>query len=242
MRYSRHVFVLLLFYLGCCIGSFLECMVERHLNKDSFYGVHSICLNCKEELGFLDLWPLFSFLYLKGRCRYCHTKLPRKLFYMELWSGVILLFCYLRFGIDMEFFYHLLFSYGLFLIARIDFETYRILNRLLLFELFLICCKNHYLYQLPFQKRDILVGGSIFLILYGIRYAYWKMYGIQGMGFGDLKLLFVLGCYLSYPRILYCVLVSCLFGILFCMQKKSTKIPFAPSLCLATFLCTICSI
>ena len=86
--------LLILFILGVCIGSFLGVLVDRIPFGKSFLAGRSHCDYCKQKLSFLDLIPLLSFAFLKGKCRYCHRRLS--IFYpaIELMTGILFVFTY----------------------------------------------------------------------------------------------------------------------------------------------------
>lgn len=67
---------------GLCVGSFLNVVINRLRNKESFFG-RSKCPKCSHKLSFFDLVPLFSFLTLKGKCRYCKEKISWQYFLVE---------------------------------------------------------------------------------------------------------------------------------------------------------------
>lgn len=77
------------FFLGTIIGSFAKAMADRSLSDKSFFG-RSHCDKCKTALGVLDLFPLFSFLFLKGRCRHCHKPIGKEYFLAELFAGLVI--------------------------------------------------------------------------------------------------------------------------------------------------------
>ena len=72
------------FILGLFIGSFLNCIVLRVYDKKSFVKGKSMCPHCGHKLETLDLVPVFSYIFLKGRCRYCKEKISRQYLYAEL--------------------------------------------------------------------------------------------------------------------------------------------------------------
>ena len=76
------------FFLGCCLGSFADCLAMRLLSGESAFAGRSHCDSCGHVLGAPDLVPLFSWLFLKGRCRYCGAKVPAECFFTELLAGI----------------------------------------------------------------------------------------------------------------------------------------------------------
>ena len=79
---------LIIFIMGITVGSFLTLATYRiPLNQDITHK-RSYCPKCNHRLEFLDMIPLFSYIFLNGRCRYCHVKISPRYFIIELLSGV----------------------------------------------------------------------------------------------------------------------------------------------------------
>src|SRR4030081_3703588 len=86
-------FSLLGFVLGTVLGSFALALAERSLNEKSFLG-RSYCPECKKTLRWYDLFPIFSYLSLKGKCRYCHKKIPIEFPLVELIMGILIAYLF----------------------------------------------------------------------------------------------------------------------------------------------------
>ena len=86
--------IFFIFILGLFFGSFLNVLADRLPNSKSILG-RSSCEFCRKELSWIDLIPILSFMTLKGRCRYCHKKLPLAYPLSELFTGVIFALTYL---------------------------------------------------------------------------------------------------------------------------------------------------
>ena len=81
------------FLLGIILGSLIGALVDRSLKDKSFWG-RSYCVSCKKHLQWYDLFPVFSFLIYKGKCRYCSKPIPREIFFTEVLSGVLISFLF----------------------------------------------------------------------------------------------------------------------------------------------------
>ena len=77
------------FIFGICLGSLTKVIADRSLNNRSFWG-RSYCEKCKKQLAWYDLFPVFSYLLLRGRCRYCRTKLSIEYPLIELLTGFLI--------------------------------------------------------------------------------------------------------------------------------------------------------
>ena len=131
--------LLIIFIIGCFFGSFFTLAVYRIPKKEDILIKHSYCPNCNHKLGFLDLFPIFSYLFLRGKCRYCKNKIRARYFILELLSGItfLLLAISMKFNINNFNYIHLFFTFiyiaVLFIIAGIDKEYVKIERSVLLF-------------------------------------------------------------------------------------------------------------
>ena len=85
----------LMFMSGACMGSFAHCAAARIVRKEDWIGGRSRCEVCGHALSFPDLIPVFSYLFLKGRCRYCHTRIPLSLPAAEVTGGILSVLLYI---------------------------------------------------------------------------------------------------------------------------------------------------
>ena len=89
---------LLVFVFGLCIGSFLNCVIYR-LEAKKGLGGRSFCPKCKKELAWQDLIPVFSFLFLKGKCRNCKQKISIQYPFVELATGIVFLLVFYKLAV-----------------------------------------------------------------------------------------------------------------------------------------------
>jgi len=89
-----YILAITVFLLGLSIGSFLNVLINRLKNKKSILG-RSECENCNHQLALLDLIPIFSFLFLKGKCRYCNKKISLQYIFVELITGILFVFAFI---------------------------------------------------------------------------------------------------------------------------------------------------
>ena len=219
--------------LGLCMGSFLNCLALRLAKGESMMG-RSHCFSCAHELSGADLVPLFSYLFLRGRCRYCHAKIPLRYPMTELCCAVLYVSLLYRFDFTWELAeFTLLFSV-LFCASLADLEAYIIPDVLVLAG---ILFRVPFLFLSPAPGRaalSALLGGfSVALPLLGVVLIAEKVMKKEAMGGGDLKLLFMTGLYFDWKVNLFALLCACLFGIVFGTvsgKGKGKLIPFGPSI------------
>ena len=83
------IFYLILFSIGIMFGSFYTLAVYRIPKKQDILYTRSYCPNCNHKLSFLDLIPVFSYIFLRGKCRHCGEKIRARYLVLELMSGAV---------------------------------------------------------------------------------------------------------------------------------------------------------
>lgn len=224
----------LIFALGACMGSFLNCMAWRIVHGESILRGRSHCDICGHVLGARDLFPIVSFLLSRGKCRYCGAKLSARHVFAEVLSGAVYLLILLTFDISLQALEMLLFATILLGCAFADLEGYIVPDRFILAG---IAVRAVFLVISPDAWVDALlggfaVGGGLLLLVL----LYEKLRKIDAMGGGDIKLLFMTGLYLGWAKNLLCLLLACIFGILFALiaqkraQSEEAFFPWAPAI------------
>ena len=94
--------IIISFIFGTVFGSFMNCLSWRYVNHESVLKGRSHCAVCGHELGAADLVPVFSFIFLKGRCRYCHEKISPRYVIVELITGLLFAVTAVRFGVGFD--------------------------------------------------------------------------------------------------------------------------------------------
>ena len=241
-------YLILLFILGLIFGSYLNVVIYRGSVKKSFVG-RSKCTTCGEELKWLDLVPIVSFILSKAKCQYCSENISFRYPVVEILSGLIFIIPIL-FGFNL--FDGLLFiitSYLLLGISVYDILHYELLDDL--FNLLLLLVVIYVLFQ-------IIYLGTYLPILFGFMLAlpYFLIAFLskeKAMGMGDAWIAFPTGALLgSYLEVFSVFLLSFWNGLLVIMiiyifqslKGKSnlglkTQVPFLPFISLAYVITTI---
>ena len=245
-------FALLFAFLGMFIGSFLNVVVARVNTKKSPMQGRSECPNCAHTLEAMDLMPVLSFVFLQGRCRYCHQPISWQYPLVEL--GTAALFGFIGFyylnlnnGV-LEVFDVLLLASVLFVFSTLIFiVVYDFLHRIILDTSLLFLSTGVVLFHL----FNFLVEGSIDAVSIlgagaGACLAFYVLFSVsQGrwMGGGDVKFVFLMGLLLGFPNILAGLLIAFVSGavigvLLVGLARKKMKdwVPFAPFLILGLFV------
>ena len=114
--------------IGIAIGSFLNVCIDRLPTRKSLVSPPSHCDACQRRLGLLDLVPILSYLILRGRCRYCGTRIPIRVLLVEFLAGLIFFLAFWRFGLSAQFGVTVFWCCVFLVIIFIDWEHKLILN------------------------------------------------------------------------------------------------------------------
>lgn len=227
------------FLLGAIFGSFLNCVAVRIVNKESVVKGRSHCMSCGHTLGVLDLIPLFSWIFLRGKCRYCKAKVPVRYFLAELFMAIMTALCLLQFDLTFLALRNFILLCCLFALSMVDIDSMIIPN------VFIIIPIGAWAAYIPLAEkpliylRDGLIAGAVYGVgLLLISLLMDKLLKKESLGGGDIKLFFVMGLYLGLINGLLALLASCVFGLIFVLaaKKKNQPFPFGPAISLSTWL------
>lgn len=226
--------------LGITIGSFLNVCADRLPEKKSLAFPPSHCDACQRRLTALDMVPVFSYLWLRGRCRYCGARIPLRVPLVEFATGAVFAFLLWRFGLTWEFGLYAVYSCVLLLLAVIDLEKGLILNAIVYPAAAVALLIGFFVPAFAIYKG--ILGGAIgFTILFLVVLVFRG-----GMGWGDVKMAGLIGLMTGFPDVFPALLSGIFAGgiaaiVLLLMRRKSRKdaIPFGPFLALGSFLALI---
>jgi leader peptidase (prepilin peptidase)/N-methyltransferase len=230
--------------LGLAVGSFLNVCIDRLPRNESIVNPPSHCPACQQKLTFKDLIPVFSYLRLRGRCRYCQAAIPRRLFWVEFATGLIFALLCWHYGLSVELgvmaFYACLFI----IIFVIDLEYGLILNKVvypsMVVALLLALLPQPWLTQMIISGiANAALGGAIgfgiFLLI--------AIASRGGMGWGDVKLAALIGLATGFPLVFLSIIMGAILGgivavVLVVAKKRNRRqtIPFGPFLALAAMV------
>ena len=231
--------------LGMATGSFLNVLIDRLPAGKSVIFPPSHCPSCQRRLSARDLVPVFSYLWLRGRCRYCQTRIPGRLLWVEIGTGAIFAYLYGRFGLSPELaviaFYFCLFI----VLTAIDLEHGLILNRLVypgIVVALAISAISEFLPRLEEFVPGIAsaaAGGATGLGLFLLIIIVSR----GGMGWGDVKMAALIGLVTGFPLVFVALFLAVVLGgliawmlLLFRIRGRKQSIPFAPFLSLGAML------
>jgi leader peptidase (prepilin peptidase)/N-methyltransferase len=230
--------IIWLFLVGLAVGSFLNVLIDRLPKNKSIVG-RSRCDFCHKKLKTKDLVPIFSFVFLSGRCRYCRKRLSWQYPLVELLTGITFVLSWLYLPVtepSVKIVYLGLFS-SLIVIFFADWK-YRVIPDQTQIILFVFVLAIIY-FKGVFDPLSLLVRlADGILVMLPILLLYLVTQG-KGMGFADVKLAFIIGFFLQTVAGLYAIYfgfvtgaVLGIFMIFFRKKKLRDVIAFGPFLAL----------
>ncbi|WP_342577129.1 prepilin peptidase [Psychrobacillus sp. FSL K6-2843] len=231
------VIAVLIFVYGLIFGSFYNVVGLRVPKGESIVRPPSHCTICNRNLTAKDLVPVFSYVFLKGKCRGCGTKIHWVYPVIELSTGLFFTFAYIQLGFTWELLVALLFISLLIIITVSDIAYMLIPDKILLFFLIPLVIGRFFSPLTPWW--DSIVGAVIgFGILFLI-----AIVSKGGMGGGDIKLFFVIGLVLGTTPTLVTLFLASIIGTVvgvitlrISKQGRKTPIPFGPSIAVAAII------
>ena len=228
----------LIFIFGLAVGSFLNCLIYRSVTNQSIWPGRSFCPHCHHQLVWRDLIPVFSFLFLKGRCQYCGQKISWQYPLVEIATGgMFLLIFNSQLPIAncqslLTISYWLLIISLLIVIFVCDLRYYLIPDKIIypaigLTFLYQLIVNYQFFVSLIFSA---LAAAGFFGLLFLLSRGRW-------LGWADVKLVFLIGLLLGWPKILIGLFLAFFLGALvgsglMITGRKNLKseLPFAPFL------------
>jgi leader peptidase (prepilin peptidase)/N-methyltransferase len=235
------ILIVIFILLGITVASFLNVCIDRLPTNESLLFPASHCASCHRRLAKKDLIPVFSYLWLHGRCRYCQASIPRRILWVEIGTGALFGYLYWHYGLSIELavtaFYCCLFI----VLMVIDWEHGLILNKISYPAIAVALLISTFLSQsetVP-EIKQAAIGGGIGLVLFLLI----ALFARGGMGWGDVKLAALIGIVTGFPLVFVALLMGIILGGLVAIlllalkiKKRKEAIPFAPFLSLATIV------
>ena len=233
------------FIFGVLFGSFLNVLIIRlPLNKD-FVKARSACTKCNQTINWYHNIPIFSYLFLKGKCSYCGEKISIQYLIVEVLTGVLTLALFIKLGIGKEFLYALIFVYTLIVLSFIDFKYKAVPDYLLLIALifsFFVTSYN----LIDALKYAFIISGAFVLLNFVVTFYIQNIKAKitkdeslktqEALGEGDIPILASIGAILGIKGAFIAIFLASIFAIIpsiyFIIKKKDIQTPFIPYLVL----------
>ena len=255
---EQGIFGLLALVAGASVGSFVNVVADRLPAGGSLVTPRSFCDACKRPLASLDMVPVISYLWLRGKCRHCGAEIPARVMLVELTNGVLFALIYARYGFGAEFIVLGVAVSLLLAVAIIDLEHHLILNRIVFPGMAVLVLLAPFWTELGLSRpllgsysmiasfgSSLVAGAGFFLLFWSIIWVYFLLGrakgGVYGMGEGDVKLAGLIGLLVGYPNVLVALWISVVsagvvVGVLWALRRKTLTdgIPYGPFMSLGT--------
>ena len=225
-----------IFWIGACIGSFLNVCIFRIPEKRSVVFPGSACPDCGHTLSWWENIPLMSYLILRARCRECGSRISVQYPVVECVNGLFYLLFWLKFGLGIPMVVYCIFFSALFVVTLIDLEHYIIPDAISVYGIPAGFAASFFLPQITWLDSlfGILLGGGI---LYLVAWGYYFFTKREGMGGGDIKLLAMIGAFLGWQAVPAVIFFSAAAGSLlgiammvFNRKGRHYALPYGPFL------------
>ena len=236
--------IILFAILGLAVGSFLNVCIDRLPQNKSIVFPPSHCEACQHKLAAKDLIPVFSYLRLRGRCRYCQASVPRRLFWVELATALIFALLCWHYGLSAELGVTIFYACLFIVIFVVDLEQGLILNKVVYPGMVVALLLA--LLPRPWLTQWIVTGIANAAIGGAIGFALFLLIAIAsrgGMGWGDVKLAALIGLATGFPLVFFSIIMGAILGGIVALalviakkRKRRQTIPFGPFLAVAAMI------
>ncbi len=229
-------FLVISFILGAVMGSALNCLAYRLAHGKKWEKGRSACVECGHTLGVLDLVPIFSYIFLGGRCRWCKSKISPRYLVTELVLAFSFALITLFSGLSYNTLSALVLAACLLALSLVDLDVQIIPDRFIIIpiiaRLIVLFLEGGFMGLLKGFIPAFIFGGALLVISLVMD----KLLKKEAMGGGDIKLMFALGLYFDIPECLLLLLIACIAGLILAAilkTKKGEGFPFGPALSMA---------
>jgi len=235
-----YILYIFIFIFGLIIGSFLNAVIWRLYKEESILTkTRSYCIKCRHKLGIRDLVPLFSFVFLRGKCRFCRKKISWQYPLVELTTGILFLLIFIKYWsgcltdwqVSLQIISGWVFISFLIVIFVYDLKYYLILDKITVPAMILAVILNLIL-GIVWWKLLLaaIIGGGLFWFQYVISKGKW-------VGGGDIRLGILMGLMLAWPQIItalfFAYVTGAIIGVGLILSKRKTMKSAVP---MGTFL------
>lgn len=227
---------------GAVWGSFADCAVSRWAAGGRMFAGRSRCASCGHILSVLDLIPVFSWLFRRGKCKYCGERIPAECLAAELAGALGFVSAGLRFGPVLA-----LGQWAVWCALLLCLSLTDVAKRVIPDGFLLALAANRLIWFFVLDEGfdeilDMFRACFVPMMLLALVLLAEQIVDREVMGGGDIKLLLVLALYLTWAQLLLALLAGCLTGLVWSAlagHKRGTAVPFGPFLAVGSVL-TVC--
>jgi prepilin signal peptidase PulO-like enzyme (type II secretory pathway) len=209
MMYADFILWIGAFIMGTVLGSFSGALIHRlHFDKPGLWTGRSQCPECHKTLQWWNLIPLISYIFQKGKCAYCHKKIPFVYFLLELIFGILFLIFVQKFGSTYEVIPLLIAVWSLLVLFFYDYLYLEVDLRIVI-PAIALAFGWIFFKEKPFDFYLIggLIGGGFYAVQYFASKGKW-------VGAGDIYFGVLLGLLLGWPLLLLCLFMAYIIGVI----------------------------
>ena len=231
------MYLALFFVLGLIFGSFYTNLGIRLCKKESIIGPASHCDNCNHKLKFYELIPVFSYVFLKGKCSNCKKSIDIIYPVLELFTALLFMLAFYVFGFDLKLMIALILSSLFVITVATDLNYYIIPDSVLVVTGILIFIYN--ILDKGFKDASIYIihGAIMFIFMYALMLVGNALFKKESLGGGDIKLVGVLSMIfpvmLSFVSLTLAAFIALAPAIYLSVKKKDNIVPFGPFIIIA---------
>jgi leader peptidase (prepilin peptidase)/N-methyltransferase len=207
--------------LGVSVGSFLNVCIDRLPQKRSLFFPGSACDECRRKLSTKDMVPVVSYLWLRGKCRYCGAKIPLRVLMVEVLTGLLFFLAFWQFGLSAEFAITAFWCSIFLVIMFIDWEQKLILNKitypsaiiaLVILSIDSIINEPIFFPERVYYPTPAILSGVISAFVLLVIFLFIIIIRPGSMGMGDAKLVALIGLITGFPLVIFGMLIGVLIG------------------------------
>ncbi len=235
----NYLIIILLFILGSVFGSFLGCMGYRIPNKIKTTHPSSFCENCKNKLKWYMNIPIISYIFLGGKCHYCHKPIGFIYFLSEVLCGILFVVNYLIYGFSMNFFVGIVLTCILIVTIVSDFKYYYISDRVIILGIISLLIILFIFETKTYVFKSIIYAVIMFGVMYLIKLIGNLIFKRESLGDGDIKLMGVIGLALGLINSFVTLFIGSIIGLIYSMfniKNEEGIIPFGPFLLIGSLI------
>lgn len=229
----------IMFIIGTVLGSFYLVIGKRLPKGEDAFFSRSKCDKCNHVLAWYDLIPIFSYIFLKGKCRYCHKKISMVNIIIEISTGILFALCY-HFFTGYMLYALLVLASLMILIFITDFYYYIILDSPLIISSVLLFILKFIYFGYKEALISLVSGVALFLIMYLIKIIGDFAFKKESLGGGDIKLSFVIGYALNFKLSLISLVLASFLALPYSVAslklQKNNEVAFGPFLVSSLFI------
>ncbi len=234
------IIIILISILGLIMGSFYACMGYRIPNKVKISVTRSFCPKCGKTLKWYMNIPVLSFIFLKGKCAYCHEPINYIYPFTEITTSLLFLCNYVLFGFGINFWLSMIVTSALMVTIVSDFMYFYISDRVLILSGLSTIIVRYIFNGFNATFKYIIYGIIIFIIMLIIKWLGNKAFKKESIGDGDIKLMGIIGIILGLTNGFIALFMGSLLGLIFSFiiikKNKEGIIPFGPFLLIGALI------